>query len=120
MSLYTYKCRVSRVIDGDTVVADIDLGFHIAMQRVVRLLDYNAPEIGGHAKTPEELAEGKRAAANLSELVTGHDLIVQTRLDRTDKYGRVLGRFWRDEEDILSGVSINGLMISYLANPVTP
>ncbi len=49
MSLYTYVCRVVRVIDGDTVDVIVDLGFGIAMGQYapvrLRLADIDAPEM---------------------------------------------------------------------------
>jgi len=43
---YTYKSKLVRVIDGDTIVVMLDLGHDILVKRHIRLLDVNAPETG--------------------------------------------------------------------------
>jgi endonuclease YncB( thermonuclease family) len=45
---YVYRARCVRVIDGDTFVAAVDLGFYAAMLQLrVRLAGVNAPELHG-------------------------------------------------------------------------
>ena len=44
--MYTYKASVTRVVDGDTVIVDIDLGFGVWLrEQSVRLAKINAPEM---------------------------------------------------------------------------
>ena len=76
---YTYEATVHRVIDGDTIVANIDLGFGMwRMAQVFRLLGINARE---RSKTG-----GKAAAENLSALLPhGTRIILHSIKD--DKYG---------------------------------
>jgi micrococcal nuclease len=46
--LYRYKAHVNRVIDGDTLIADVDLGFYIHLHELkFRLFGINTPEISG-------------------------------------------------------------------------
>jgi len=52
MEPYVYRAKISRVIDGDTVVATVDLGFHLTAEHHLRLLGINSPEL--HSKDPEE------------------------------------------------------------------
>lgn len=91
-NLYHYRCHLLRVVDGDTVDLDIDLGFHITMTRRVRLLGINAPETRGVT----DRGPGLIAQMKLGELLRTPDstLLIQTKLDRTDKYGRILGRIY--------------------------
>jgi endonuclease YncB( thermonuclease family) len=49
---YTYRATVVRVIDGDTLVADLDLGFHLTHRAHLRLANVQAPEMD----TPEGAA----------------------------------------------------------------
>lgn len=89
---YRYRARIVRVVDGDTVDLDVDLGFRVRHRVRVRLLGINAPESAG----PGASAAGKDAKAFLiSRLgVAGLDVHLETHLDATDKYGRLLGKIW--------------------------
>jgi micrococcal nuclease len=80
--LYSYSATISRVIDGDTVVLDVDLGFKIRHEITARLDGIDAPEL--------RTAEGKLAKVALAGLVGGKTLAVRTVKDRTEKYGRYL------------------------------
>ncbi len=87
--MFDYPAKLLRVIDGDTVVLDIDLGFDVSIRQTVRLFGINAPEI--HAKDPTEKMMGIRARDRLSEIL-GHGttkLRVVT-VKGNDKYGRYL------------------------------
>lgn len=92
-----------RVVDGDTIDVDVDLGFHVRMAMKIRLLGINAPEMS----TPA----GKPAKEYLTSLVGSGPLRLRTFKDRTEKYGRYLGELWR-EESPTSGPSINDVMIA--------
>lgn len=95
-NLYNYRCLVKRVVDGDTVQAEIDLGFHLKFTSMVRLLYYDAPEImRQHARSEAEVNEGLLAKNELIGLVQDRPgLMIKTQLERSDKYGRVLGLLW--------------------------
>ena len=85
MSLYEYRCEVRRVVDGDTLVADIDLGLYVNIRKTVRMLGYNAPELfPGHAKTLDERNMGKLAKEHLEGLLAGHHVNITTTLDKDD------------------------------------
>ena len=43
--LYMYKCNLIRIIDGDTLECNIDLGFNILKKSILRLQDIDAPEL---------------------------------------------------------------------------
>lgn len=86
-------CRVSRVIDGDTVVCDLSLGYGVwLMARPVRLSGIDAPEL----PTPE----GKAAREALEGLLAASPslLFVPDPRERKDKYGRFLGRLLGAED----------------------
>ena len=79
---YEYtKCKVIRVIDGDTVRVDVDLGCDTHVNLTLRLAGIDAPEMG----TPEGVA----AKAYL-EAVIGSPVTVRTIKDRREKFGRYL------------------------------
>lgn len=82
--MFEYAAQVVRVIDGDTLVLDIDLGLSVTARAVVRVAGVNAPEL----PTPA----GEAAKAFVEELVTarGAGVLVRTVKDRREKYGRYL------------------------------
>lgn len=80
--MYQYQAVITRVIDADTVVADIDVGFNITHRVTCRLLGVNAPEMSTTA--------GVTARAAVASLIQGRTLEVRTVKDRGDKYGRIL------------------------------
>ncbi len=79
---YLYKANIKRVIDGDTLLLDIDLGFQIIKEQRLRLSQIDAPEI--------KTAKGKEAFEYLKELASRLEtLIVKT--SKIDLYGRYVG-----------------------------
>lgn len=89
--LYHYKMKVDRVIDGDTFVGTLDLGFKTFKKDVhVRLLRINAPEL--RAKDPEEKRRAYAAQSYLHELINDKEVIVQSI--ETDAFGRILANVY--------------------------
>ena len=90
--MYQYKVKkINRVIDGDTLDADIDLGFNITLTQRIRLKDIDAAET--RTKDLAEKAEGLAAKAWLEkELSREGEWIIETT--KEDKYGRILGTLY--------------------------
>lgn len=83
---YIRSARVVRVIDGDTVILDIDLGFHVTIRMSCRLAGINAREL--HAPG------GPEAGAHLASLLPQNGLVTVESV-RADKYaGRFDGIIW--------------------------
>lgn len=83
MAIYEYSARVLRVVDGDTVQLEVDLGFDVRQRMTVRLYGINAPEMN--------TAEGKAAKLHLAMMIPeGTMLTLQTIKDKREKYGRYL------------------------------
>lgn len=93
--MYSYKAKVDRVVDGDTIDVVIDLGFKITTHQRIRMLGINTPETYNVKKESEEFKKGliakqyteRRLAENKNEI----------KLDTektTEKYGRYLGTIW--------------------------
>lgn len=102
---YTYQAQVTAVYDGDTVTTDIYLGLGVWKKgEKIRLYGINTPEIRGG--TPEEKARGFAARDYLRQLLLNKTIILETRKDKSGKYGRLLGTLWLD------GVNINLLLIA--------
>lgn len=81
--MYEYKARVVKVVDGDTLHLDVDLGCDIHLGMTVRLAGIDAPEMSTN--------EGKVAKAWVEDwLESCTYLIIQTVKDKKEKYGRYL------------------------------
>ncbi len=70
---YRYKAVCSRVVDGDTYVLDIDLGFRVSVSIEGRLAGVNTPEIYGASRE-----QGLAAKAYVEALLIGQPLIVES------------------------------------------
>ncbi len=79
--IYTFKAKVYKVIDGDTLLTGVDLGFKITKEHKLRLRGIDTPEID----TPE----GKKADAFVKARVAQCDFVV-IKTYKDDKYGRYL------------------------------
>lgn len=94
--MYEYRCKVNRVVDGDTVDVDIDLGFNIVLtDERVRIMGIDTPE----SRTSDEVEKvfGKAAKYRLMELL-GDVAVLRTQVDKSGddmkgKFGRILGDF---------------------------
>ena len=98
--LYHYSAEVTRVVDGDTVDAFVDLGFDMHSKQRVRLYGINTPEVRTRDKA--EKKAGLAAMARLQEMLreSKNKCVIKTRLDRKGKYGRVLGVLYVDDCDL--------------------
>lgn len=95
--LYHYKLEITKVIDGDTIEAHIDLGFGIwAKNKRFRLKGINASEVKGATK-----AQGLKAKDALERLLKERTLFAKTEKDKSDKYGRYIADifFYTSEKD---------------------
>ena len=85
--MYHYKAKLVRVIDGDTIDVDIDLGFDVWLKRQrVRLAGIDAPE--SRTRNNAEKVLGLAAKARLTELCSAE---MQLESLGTGKFGRILG-----------------------------
>jgi micrococcal nuclease len=99
LPMYTYQARLVRVIDGDTIVVDVDLGLNIWMHNQhLRLAGINTPEIHGVKKDSAEYTAGMEAKAFVEAWVQQHGpaLVIRTSKDRTGKFGRWLCQVYND------------------------
>jgi micrococcal nuclease len=93
MEQYYYRATVKRVIDGDTVVMDVDLGFNTVIHdEHFRLFGIDAPET--RTKDLEEKRQGILSKERLEELCpVGEKFLIRTEKSK-DKYGRYLVRIY--------------------------
>ena len=82
---YTYNAIITSAYDGDTVTADIDLGFGVIMKKQkLRLLGIDTPELRG-----DTLLEARVARDWLREKVLGKDIVVETFKDKKGNFAEV-------------------------------
>lgn len=83
---YYYRCDVIRVIDGDTIVVDVDLGFNVILRnQKVRLAGVDTPE--SRTRNLEEKALGLAAKQRVKDLC-GSEVYIQSL--GVGKFGRIL------------------------------
>ena len=94
--MYEYRVKVLKVVDGDTVDVDIDLGFGIVLTKErVRIMGIDTPE----SRTSDSVEKifGLASKNRLKELL-GEEAILRTQIskdgeDMKGKFGRILGDF---------------------------
>jgi micrococcal nuclease len=85
-TFYKYKAKVISVYDGDTIRADIDLGFGVWLHnQKIRLLGIDTPEIRS-----EEREEGLKVKKIVEDMILNKDVMLISHKDKQGKYGRWL------------------------------
>ena len=83
--MYTYQAKVKRVVDGDTVDLDVDLGFHVIIRLRGRLIDVDTPE-RGH----QDWARATETLERLLKEQEDKEGYITISTAKTGKYGRWL------------------------------
>lgn len=98
--MFEYRAQAVKVIDGDTLDLDVDLGFNVTFRARFRLLDVSAPELT--AKDPVERQKAVATKRKFEELIAAapFQLTVKTVKDRQEKYGRYLATIIAGDVDI--------------------
>ena len=116
--MYEYKCKILRVVDGDTVDIDIDLGFGMWMHKErVRMMGIDTPESRTRDKVEKKF--GLASKARLKELLpVGSKQHLKTEIDRSGedkkgKFGRILGDFIVDEKRCTDILVEEGHAVAY-------
>ena len=109
--MHTYRCKILRVVDGDTVDVDIDLGFGVWMHKErVRIDGIDTPE--SRTRDLEEKKYGLAAKAVVkSYLPIGSSQTLCTEKDKTGKFGRILGKFLVYDAKTDSQIHLGNIMI---------
>jgi|TARA_A100001011_G_scaffold157635_1_gene166048 micrococcal nuclease len=117
--MYEYRCKVVKVIDGDTVDVDIDLGFDIMLRdERVRIMGIDTPESRTRDKVEKKF--GLASKARLKELIGGKSgPILKTQINRKGedmrgKFGRILGDFVTDNGRLVTDILVEeGHAVAY-------
>ena len=107
--MYEYRVKeVLKVVDGDTIDVDIDLGFNVSYTQRVRLAGIDTPE--SRTTDLKEKALGLEVKEYLKHSLEGaEDVVIQTeKPDSSEKYGRILGWLFINDDEI----SLNEKMIN--------
>ncbi len=90
--MYEYRIKqVTKVVDGDTIDVDVDLGFSISYSQRLRLAGIDTPESRTTDKFEKTLGLESKEYLK-TKLKEAKDIIVKTELpDSSEKYGRILG-----------------------------
>lgn len=93
--LYHYKMTVTRVVDGDTIYGDVDLGFNFGARRMeFRFGGINTPEIKGANRTA-----GLASKEFVESKILNKEVFILTKKDSKEKYGRYLAWVYYLEND---------------------
>lgn len=116
--MYEYKSLINRVVDGDTVDVDIDVGFGIWIKdERVRVMGIDTPE--SRTSDVVEKKFGLAAKERLKELIPeGSKQILKTEVDKhgedaKGKFGRILGDFIVDGKRITEILVEEGHAVKY-------
>ena len=106
---YIYRIKsITKVVDGDTIDANIDLGFDISLTKRIRLAGIDTPE--SRTRNLEEKALGLESKEWLKKaLEDAKDILIKTeKPDSTEKYGRIIGHLFVNDQE----TSLNNQMIA--------
>jgi micrococcal nuclease len=99
---FVYSARITKVYDGDTLTADIDIGFHVWVKKEkLRLYGIDAPEVRGKSRP-----EGLISRDWLRKRLLNKDVTIKTLRDKKGKYGRYIATIYID------GVNVNEELVS--------
>jgi micrococcal nuclease len=114
--MYEYRCNVLKIVDGDTVDVDIDLGFGVWLKdERVRIMGIDTPE--SRTSDPIEKKFGLAAKDRLKQLL-GKTAILKTQVDKSGedmkgKFGRILGDFVVGESTVTQILISEGHAVAY-------
>jgi micrococcal nuclease len=115
--MYEYKVNILKVVDGDTVDVDIDLGFGVWLRNErVRLAGIDTPE----TRTSDAIEKvfGQAAKDRLSSLL-GAEAILISRISKSGdnvkgKFGRIIGNFKTENGEVIADILMNeGHAVAY-------
>jgi micrococcal nuclease len=117
--MYEYRVRkVTKIVDGDTIDVEIDLGFNISYAQRVRLAGIDTPESRTRDKVEKVL--GLESKQRLKDILDKAQLVViKTELpDSSEKYGRILGWLFVDgaEKSVNEALVADGYAWGYLGD----
>ena len=111
--MHEYKARITKIVDGDTIKCDIDLGFDIVMaNQTIRLYGVDTPE--SRTSDKEEKYYGNISKQFLKDYCPkGTWIILRTHLDKKGKFGRILGELIVNDTNLNKALIEENLAVEY-------
>jgi micrococcal nuclease len=113
LKMYEYRCKIRRVIDGDTVDIDIDLGFGVwRKEERVRLFGVDTPE--SRTRDKQEKVYGKNAKRFVEAFLGKNEVRLMTeKYDSKGKFGRILGDLYVDDVSLCESLIESSNAVPY-------
>jgi len=102
--MYEYKCKIIRIVDGDTFIGQVDLGFNMTTEQRFRVDKIDTPE-SWRPKTESEREHGNAATVRANELLSGKTVHIRT--NKTGKYNRWIASVMLNDGSDYATVMIN-------------
>ena len=102
--MHEYQANLVKIVDGDTLDADIDLGFSVWVRKRVRLVNIDTWE--SRTRDKEEKKKGLAAKARLKELIKENKNQFIITSHGLGKFGRVLGEIFLDDDRNVNDILI--------------
>ena len=115
--MYEYVVKkVHKIVDGDTIDVDIDLGFNISYFQRVRLAGIDTPE--SRTSDPYEKNLGMESKEWLKKALEGQTkIIIKTeKPDSSEKYGRILGWLYVNDVNLNLAMIDQGYAWGYMGD----
>jgi len=111
--MYEYQAVIKRVVDGDTVDIDIDLGFGVMLKdERVRIMGIDTPE--SRTRDKVEKVFGLAAKERLKKLLGKKSVLKCKEDDSKGKFGRILGDFTTNDGRMVTDVLVEeGHAVAY-------
>ena len=111
--MYEYQAIIKRVVDGDTVDIDIDLGFGVMLKdERVRIMGIDTPESRTRDLTEKKF--GLAAKERLKQLLGKKSILKCKEYDSKGKFGRILGDFTTNDGRMVTDVLVEeGHAVAY-------
>jgi micrococcal nuclease len=109
--MYVYNAKCTRVVDGDTIDAQIDLGFDVHKKIRIRMVGINTPE--SRTRDLEEKKRGLAAKYRVKELLESQENKFILHSQGVGKYGRCLGVIFLGESKLQDILLEEGHAVKY-------
>ncbi len=111
--MHEYKARITKIVDGDTIKCDIDLGFSMFLSnQTIRLYGVDTPE--SRTSDKEEKYYGNISKQFLKDYCPkGTWIILRTHLDKKGKFGRILGELIVNDTNLNKALIEENLAVEY-------
>lgn len=109
--MYEYRAKIKKIVDGDTVDVDIDLGFHVWLyNQRIRLFGIDTPECRTSDKVEKKFGNASKEfvknAIPVGSMQKLKSVIDKKGEDKRGKFGRILGDFELPDKTLLTETMI--------------